>query len=494
MKLLFAFLCCYLSIYSTQGNPNFRPGKDVALFFINSKYGNRYNLNYKISPELEKGAKKIQTELQDKFGFQTFEYLNYSKEEIFDCLLKWQEETFKTDAQLFIYFSGKSDFNNLEQKGYYLASPKEGTNENQPIEIAILENLVTKIPCKHVLLLFDGPIPGASADTINADQFRGRRNNFTIETQETIIKRQLRNQTKLLLAMKRPSMDAGFKDGLTPFAHTILARLEYAYKRGDYLVLLPDLLSDLSDLYYSLLSVDLYGHEEGGFVFQVTDEARRTLQKIRTIQEKFESAQDPRELPFIDDSFLPLDSSLFEDKSQLVKDRDGNYYPYRVLKDGNTWMMRDLNVKMPGSYCYDDKEGYCTFFGRLYIWEAAIEACKTLGKEWRLPSDKEWKALTKAYGGYIVNARRIGSPKTAYYNLYNGGPSQFNGLLGGYRFGTSYKNLGKEGQYWTSTERSKDYAWYFLFSNVTYAMMRGSTFLQKTDGLSVRCVKGSANK
>ena len=40
------------------------------------------------------------------------------------------------------------------------------------------------------------------------------------------------------------------------------------------------------------------------------------------------------------------------------------------------WMVNNLNVKVPGSYCYDDREENCERFGRLYTWEAATNITK----------------------------------------------------------------------------------------------------------------------
>ena len=35
------------------------------------------------------------------------------------------------------------------------------------------------------------------------------------------------------------------------------------------------------------------------------------------------------------------------------------------------------------------------------LWEAAKEGCKMLGAGWRLPTDAEWRAMAKEYGGAV---------------------------------------------------------------------------------------------
>ena len=51
---------------------------------------------------------------------------------------------------------------------------------------------------------------------------------------------------------------------------------------------------------------------------------------------------------------------------------------------------------------------------------------------WRLPTDKEWRAMAKEYGGADDDARDVG--KAAYQALFGDGSSGFAALLGGKRF------------------------------------------------------------
>jgi uncharacterized protein (TIGR02145 family) len=144
------------------------------------------------------------------------------------------------------------------------------------------------------------------------------------------------------------------------------------------------------------------------------------------------------------------------------------------MADGNRWTVRNLDVEIEGSYCYD---GNCRQFGRLYTWEAAHQACRSLGQRWRLPADEDWRHLAALYGG-----------PAAYRRLLTGGDSGFGALLGGGRdLNGQFARLEAHGFYWTATEDGPASAVFYNFAKGKLSLFRQSEG-EKLMAFSVRCV------
>jgi len=158
----------------------------------------------------------------------------------------------------------------------------------------------------------------------------------------------------------------------------------------------------------------------------------------------------------------------------------------RRMADGKEWTTANLTVDVKPSYCYGDAEPNCRRYGRLYPWESAQRACRSLGGNWRLPSDDDWRQMATHYGGLLEDAN---DSEATYKALSIGGSAGFNAVLGGGRMPDgSYDRLAAHGLYWTASETGPATAWFYNFGQGGRALNRHRGG-QKQMGVSVRCVR-----
>ncbi len=148
---------------------------------------------------------------------------------------------------------------------------------------------------------------------------------------------------------------------------------------------------------------------------------------------------------------------------------------------GLRWMKRNLNSVMPNSWCYDDDDFNCRGgYGRLYVWESALQACP---EGWRLPSRSEAEYLISSLGkkaGQLLKAEGEWESGTSL------GSYGFSALPAGHRGSISrgdYGGRGDETAFWTST---------LINAKVVYGLHIGKKAavkkLRRDYGYSIRCV------
>jgi uncharacterized protein (TIGR02145 family) len=167
--------------------------------------------------------------------------------------------------------------------------------------------------------------------------------------------------------------------------------------------------------------------------------------------------------------------------------RDGK--KYGTVKIGKqVWMAENLNYNANGSKCYNNQDGNCAKYGRLYNWATARTACP---KGWHLPSDAEWTALTDFVGGSNVAGTKLKS--ASGWNTgsgYKPGTDEFgfSALPGG--DGTSggiFDYVGYGSGWWSATEYTASNAYGRSMGYDNGGVVRG--YSGKADFFSVRCVQ-----
>lgn len=186
-------------------------------------------------------------------------------------------------------------------------------------------------------------------------------------------------------------------------------------------------------------------------------------------------------------AFGSVGASCLTNRSAKDQKVSGTIHSSRRMPDGKQWTTDNLNVNTGPSYCYEDAELNCRRYGRLYTWESAQRGCRSLGEGWRLPTNDEWRQMTKHYGGVRDDSDDSGN--AAYKALLIGGSSGFNALLGGGRSDDGqYARLKAHGFYWTASESDPATAGFYNFGQGALSLNRHSGG-EKQMALSVRCVR-----
>lgn len=175
-------------------------------------------------------------------------------------------------------------------------------------------------------------------------------------------------------------------------------------------------------------------------------------------------------------------------KGTFIDSRDNK--TYKTVKIGaQTWMAENLAYKASsGCWAYNNDVNIVTTYGYLYNWETAITVCPT---GLQLPSDSEWSILTDYFGDESVVGGKLKETDTTHWNSPNAratNESGFTALPGGDRYENgNFRNIGKDGSWWSSTEFNSDDFWY-RYLIYDYSSI-GRDHYSKTNGFSVRCIK-----
>ena len=206
------------------------------------------------------------------------------------------------------------------------------------------------------------------------------------------------------------------------------------------------------------------------------------------------------------------DSETSVSTGTMTDSRDGQTYK-TVTIGSQTWMAENLNYETSNSYCYNDNASYCSKYGRLYTWAAAMDSVGTLSTNgkgcgfgttcsptypvrgicpegWHLPTKAEFETLITAVSGQFTAGKVLKS--TSGWRLNNGSDDfAFSALPAGERnFGGIYINEGSYANFWSSTEYSEYGTYLMHLDHVDYAGVNTLSRNQgKISGLSVRCLK-----
>lgn len=146
------------------------------------------------------------------------------------------------------------------------------------------------------------------------------------------------------------------------------------------------------------------------------------------------------------------------------------------------------NNKQP-AWCYpdfDEKKG--RQYGKMYNWFAVSDPRGLAPEGWRVPTDRDWTALTQAVGGEVMGGVRLKSDASWHGNGNGDNASGFGALgTGGMSALNGFSGEGRVAVFWSATPNGDSFAYYRVLHATRPGIFREDDL--KITGMSVRLVK-----
>jgi uncharacterized protein (TIGR02145 family) len=207
-----------------------------------------------------------------------------------------------------------------------------------------------------------------------------------------------------------------------------------------------------------------------------------------------------------------FDSASYVCGQPIIDARDMQSYT-TIDINGQCWFNENLNFgqmvigTLPQSdndtiekYCYDNDSAKCIEAGGLYQWNELMNyngnpngVCPD---GWNVATDEDWYMLESYLDSSITSASLAGFRGDSIGNLLKvGGSSGFEMQLAGQLSGNLFDFHGLIGRYWTGTANNTNTAYerWLQPTAIPFGSGVARNTPTKTDGLSVRCIKGVGN-
>jgi uncharacterized protein (TIGR02145 family) len=161
--------------------------------------------------------------------------------------------------------------------------------------------------------------------------------------------------------------------------------------------------------------------------------------------------------------------------STLTDNRDGQ--TYTTIQGGTDWWMAE-NLRYEtesGSYCYENSDVRCNTYGKLYTWDAAMNACPD---GWHLPTLNEFHAMVNTLGGVDSAGGKLKNTESMLWKEPNTGATNISGF-GALPLETVHLVNLQEWRYYAQFSLSTEYKSQDAY-NLTLVRLR-ITFIYKDD-------------
>jgi WD40 repeat protein len=206
-----------------------RHGNDYALLIATDDYDDWKPLTNPVND-----GKAIAAELRASYGFSVELLQDATQAEILSALRKYAARKYAPDDQLFIFFAGHGQFDEVLGDGYIVCKDSRLHDDVKTsyISHSTLRTVINNIPVKHILLLVDACF-GGTFDPLVAAADRGD-DEYSQVTKPEFIERKMRFKTrKFLTSGGKEYVPDGRPGQHSPFTRRFLEALRsYGGKDG----------------------------------------------------------------------------------------------------------------------------------------------------------------------------------------------------------------------------------------------------------------------
>lgn len=238
--------------------------RDIALLFAVDEYDEWGDLTNPIND-----AQTIAAELKEYYGFTVEVITNPTKRDMLTKLREYAKRSYLPTDQLFIFFAGHGQFDEITKTGYLVAKDSRKFDEIKEsyLSHSLLRDYVNNIPCEHIFLTMDACFGGTFDPLIARAGSRGEEDSYEL-TQTEFIKRKLRFKTrKFLTSGGKEYVPDGRPGAHSPFARKFLEGLRN-YGGSDKVLTLTELSTYMERLEIIPRSGEFGDNEPGSdFIF-----------------------------------------------------------------------------------------------------------------------------------------------------------------------------------------------------------------------------------
>lgn len=219
--------------------------RDYAVLFATDNYDTWGDL---VNPVND--AKTLAKELEENYGFQVEVVIDNTVSDILTKLREYATKSYLEDDQLFIFFAGHGQFDDVFKTGYLVGSESKINDPAKATYLShsVLRDVIDGIPSKHIFLAMDVCFGGTFDRTIAMGGSRGEDGMYGEITNAEFIKRKLKHKTRMYLTSGGKEYVPDGRPGMhSPFARKFLEALR-SYGGADGIVTLSEIVNYVSKI------------------------------------------------------------------------------------------------------------------------------------------------------------------------------------------------------------------------------------------------------